>query len=133
MLILSNETFFAFFAQIELEEARKELLAELEKGASLDEIRKKIVKGEVQTKVAKQLKTNKKFTFERIQRKKRDWMQLINRNDAENVVEPFVDAPMALTAIERYAKEKEEYDTGLVLNRTIYKLAGSDLLVSQFH
>ncbi|XP_057416065.1 alpha-glucan water dikinase, chloroplastic isoform X2 [Lotus japonicus] len=114
---------------IEFEEARKELLGELEKGASLDEIRKKIVKGEVQTKVAKQLKTKKYFHVERIQRKKRDWTELINRNVGENIVEQFVDVPKTMTVIQRYAKEKEEYDKGLILNRAIYKLADNDLLV----
>ena len=114
---------------MEFEEARKELLAEFEKGSSLDEIRSKIMKGEIQTKVAKQLKTKKYFRVERIQRKKRDLTQLINRNVAENIVEQYIDAPKELTVIERYAKEREEYDKGLVLNKTIYKLADNDLLV----
>lgn len=118
---------------MEFEEARKELQAELEKGASLDEIRTKITKGEIQTKVVKQLKTKKYFHVERIQRKKRDLMQLINRNVAENIVEQSVDAPKTLTVMDRYAKAREEYDTGLVLSRTIYKIADNDLLVRQFH
>lgn len=87
------------------------------------------MKGEIQTKVAKQLKTKKYFRVERIQRKKRDLTQLINRNVAENIVEQYIDAPKELTVIERYAKEREEYDKGLVLNKTIYKLADNDLLV----
>ncbi|XP_061355011.1 alpha-glucan water dikinase, chloroplastic [Gastrolobium bilobum] len=114
---------------MEFEEARKELLAELEKGVSLDEIRRKITKGEIQTKVAKQLKTKKYFRVERIQRKKRDLTQLINRNVAENIVEQFIDSPKALTVIEQYAKAREEQDQGLVLNKAIYKLADNDLLV----
>ncbi|KAH1239080.1 Alpha-glucan water dikinase, chloroplastic [Glycine max] len=114
---------------MEFEEARKELLAELEKGASLDEIRKKITKGEIQTKVAKQLKTKKYFRAERIQRKKRDLVQLINRNVAENIVEQVIDAPKALTVIEHYANAREEYESGPVLNKTIYKLGDNDLLV----
>lgn len=117
---------------MEFEEARKELLAELEKGASLDEIRKKITKGEIQTKVAKQLKTKKYFRAERIQRKKRDLMQLINRNVAQNIVEQVIDAPKALTVIEHYANAREEYESGPVLNKTIYKLGDNDLLVRQF-
>ncbi|KAK7361648.1 hypothetical protein VNO77_03719 [Canavalia gladiata] len=118
---------------MEFEEARKELLAELEKGASLDEIRKKITKGEIQTKVAKQLKTKKYFRVERIQRKKRDLLQLINKNVGdnivENIVEKFIDAPKTLTVIESYAKAREEYERGLVLDKTMYKLAENDLLV----
>ncbi|XP_027348742.1 alpha-glucan water dikinase, chloroplastic [Abrus precatorius] len=114
---------------MEFEEARKELLAELEKGATLDEIQKKIDKGEIQTKVAKQLKTKKYFRVERIQRKKRDLMQLINRNVAQNIAKQFIEAPKTLTIIERYAKEREEYERGLVLDKTIHKLADNDLLV----
>ncbi|KAK7386775.1 hypothetical protein VNO78_27111 [Psophocarpus tetragonolobus] len=113
---------------MEFAEARKELSAELEKGASLDEIRKKIVKGEIQTKVSKQLKTKKYFRSERIQRKKRDLMQLIYRNVAENIVEQFIDVPKALTVIEQYANAWEEYESGPVLSKTIYKLDDNDLL-----
>ncbi|GAU21380.1 hypothetical protein TSUD_189680 [Trifolium subterraneum] len=121
---------------IEFEEARKELQAELEKGASVDEIQKKITKGEIQTKVSKQLKTKKYFRSERIQRKKRDLTQLINRNAAENIDQQIadadqqsIDAPKTLTVIERYAKAREEFEMGSVLNRKTYKLADKDLLV----
>lgn len=117
---------------MEFEEARKELLAELEKGASLDEIRKKIVKGEIQTKVSKQLKTKKYFRAERIQRKKRDLKQLINRNVAENIVEQYIDAPKSWTVIEDYANAREEYESGPVLNKTLYKIDDNNLLVRQF-
>jgi len=114
---------------MEFEEARKELSAELEKGASLDEIRKKITKGEIQTKVAKQLKTKKYFRAERIQRKKRDLRQIINRIVDENIVEQFKDVPKTLRLIEQYAEAREEYESGPVLNKTIYKLDDNDLLV----
>ncbi|XP_004509565.1 alpha-glucan water dikinase, chloroplastic isoform X1 [Cicer arietinum] len=118
---------------MEFEEARKELLADLEKGASVDEIRKKITKGEIQTKVSKQSKTKKYFRGEGIQRKKRDLTQLINRNAAANIDQQVVDAPKALTkdltVVERYAKAREEDDKGSVLNRKIFKLADNDLLV----
>lgn len=120
---------------MEFEEARKELLAELEKGASLDEIQKKITKGEIQTKVSKQSKTKKYSSVGRIQRKKRDLKQLINRNLVENLdkhFEHFVDTPKDLTVIESYAKAREEHDSGLVSNRKIYKLADFDLLVRPF-
>ncbi|KAF7829333.1 alpha-glucan water dikinase, chloroplastic [Senna tora] len=118
----------------EFEEARKELLAELEKGTSIDEIQKKITKGEIQTKVAKQLKTKKYFRVERIQRKRRDLMQLIDRNVAKDVIQqdiaaPKPAAPKTLTALERYAKEREEQNKGLVLNKKIYKLGDNDLMV----
>lgn len=106
----------------------------------MDEIRRKITNGEIQTKVSKQLKTKQYFQAERIQRKKRDLTQLINSNAAKNtdqqlvdVDQQFVDAPKTLSVIERYAKEREEYDTGSVLNKKIYKLADKDLLVRHFH
>ncbi|KAE9597974.1 hypothetical protein Lal_00029603 [Lupinus albus] len=114
---------------MEFEEARKDLLSELEKGASLDEIRKKIAKGELQTKVAKQMKTKEYFHVQGIQRKKRDFTKLINRNVVENIVEQYIDSPKTLTVIQSYAKEREEYDGSLVLSKKIHKLADGDLLV----
>nr|POE53013.1 alpha-glucan water dikinase, chloroplastic [Quercus suber] len=113
----------------EFEEARKELQFELEKGASLDEIRKKITKGEIQTKVAKQLHHKKYFTPEKIHRKKRDFTQLITKYVAESVEEPDSDQPKALTVVENFVKTKEERDGGRVLNKKIYKLADKELLV----
>lgn len=113
----------------EFEEARKELQFELEKGASLDEIRKKIAKGEIKTKVAKQLHHKKYFTPEKIHRKKRDFTQLITKYVAESVEEPDSDQPKALTVVENFVKTKEERDGGRVLNKKIYKLADKELLV----
>ncbi|KAL4638999.1 hypothetical protein ACB092_03G186300 [Castanea dentata] len=113
----------------EFEEARKELQFELEKGASLDEIRKKIAKGEIQSKVAKQLHHKKYFTPGKIQRKKRDFTQLITKYVAESVEEPDSSQPKALTVVENFAKTKEEQDGGRVLNKKIYKLADKELLV----
>ncbi|XP_019421636.1 PREDICTED: alpha-glucan water dikinase 1, chloroplastic-like isoform X3 [Lupinus angustifolius] len=115
--------------KMEFEEARKDLLSELEKGASVDEIRKKITKGEIQTKVAKQLNTKEYFNVQRIQRKKRDLTKLINRNVVENIVEQYIESSKTLTIIESYAKAREEYDGSLVLNKKIHKLADGDLLV----
>ncbi|KAH1122512.1 hypothetical protein J1N35_005672 [Gossypium stocksii] len=114
----------------EFEEARKELQSELEKGASLDEIRKKITKGEIKTKVAKQLQNKKYFSPERIQRKQRDLMQLLNKHAVKAVEESiFVEVePKPLTAVERFAKEKE-LDGSPVMNKKIYKLGEKELLV----
>lgn len=102
---------------------------ELEKGASLDEIRKKITKGEIQTKVAKQLHHKKYFSVERVQRKKRDSMQLITKYAAEAIVEQDLFKPKDLTVVEIFAKTKEEREHGQVLNKKIYKLADKKLLV----
>ena len=104
---------------------------ELEKGASLDEIRKKITKGEIKTKVTKQLHQKKYFSAEKRQRKKRDLIQLITKYAAESVEEHDSIKPKALTVVEQFAKMKEEQDGGHVLNKKIYKLADKKLLVSQ--
>lgn len=69
------------FWKREFEEAQKELQLELDKGVSIDEIRKKITKGEIQTKVSR-----KPFIVERIQRKKRDVIELINKNVIDTTV-----------------------------------------------
>ncbi|XWS69047.1 hypothetical protein CRYUN_Cryun04dG0146200 [Craigia yunnanensis] len=112
----------------EFEEARKELQSELEKGVSLDEIRKKITKGEIETKVSKQLQNKRYFSAERIQRKQRDLMQLLNKHAAKSVEKSISVEPKPLTAIERFAKEKE-LDGCPVMNKKIYKLGERELLV----
>ncbi|XVE74996.1 hypothetical protein DITRI_Ditri12bG0062300 [Diplodiscus trichospermus] len=112
----------------EFEEARKELQSELEKGVSLDEIRKKITKGEIEAKVSMQLKNKRYFSAERIQRKQRDLMQLLNKHAAKSVDESVSVKPKPLTAVEHFAKEKE-LDGSLVMNKKIYKLGDRELLV----
>lgn len=119
----------------EFEEARQELQRELEKGASLDEIRKKITKGEIQTKVTKKFESKQVFRTDRIQRKKRDFMQIINKHAAKIVDEAkIVDKehsvkPKPLTAVELFAKAKEEQDGGSVLRKYTFGLNDKDLLV----
>lgn len=115
---------------VELEEARKELQIELDKGVSLDDIRKKIVKGDIKTKASKQL--NKKiFNDERIQRKKWDLTQILNKHVAKAVeaLEAKPLAPKPLTAVEHFAKSKEELDGSPVLNKKLYELGDKQLLV----
>ncbi|KAF5741084.1 alpha-glucan water dikinase chloroplastic [Tripterygium wilfordii] len=112
----------------EFDEARKELQDELEKGVSLDEIRKKITKGEIKTKVAKQLQHKRYFSIEKIQRKKRDLKQLINKYAAKLMVEKSPDEPVTLKTLELYARAKEERD-GPILSKRIYKLADMEFLV----
>lgn len=104
---------------------------ELDKGTSLDEIHKKITKGEIQTKVTKQLGYKKDFGGERTRRKKRDLMQLITKYAAESVEEQGSVKPKALTVVELFAKTKEEQEGGDVLKKQIYKLADKELLVRQ--
>nr|AOQ26246.1 GWD1 [Actinidia deliciosa] len=113
----------------EFEEARKELQIELDKGTSVDEIRKKITKGEIQTKVAKQLERKKYFTVEKIQRKKRDLMKLLNKYTAGSVEEKILVEPQTLSTIECFAKEKEEQGGGPIINKKIFRLDDKELLV----
>lgn len=112
----------------EFEEARKELQRELEKGVSLDVIRKKITKGEIQTKVSKQLQ-QRRYISDRIQRKKRDLAQVITKYAAKFAEEEVSAEPKALKAVELFARAKEEHDGGAVLNKKIFKLGDMELLV----
>ncbi|EOY00563.1 Pyruvate phosphate dikinase, PEP/pyruvate binding domain isoform 1 [Theobroma cacao] len=112
----------------EFEEARKELQSELEKGITLDEIRMKITEGEIKTKVSKQLQTKRYFSVERIQCKKRDLMQLLDKHAVKSVEESIFVEPKPLTAVELFAKKKEQGGSS-VRNKKIYKLGGKELLV----
>lgn len=98
---------------------------------SLDEIQKKMIKGEIQVKVSKQQKSRRYFGVERIQRKKRDLMQLLHRHVTEWTEEktPIPIKKTELTAVEHFAKLKEEQDSGSVLNKNIYKISDKELLV----
>ncbi|KAK9119771.1 hypothetical protein Scep_017864 [Stephania cephalantha] len=109
----------------EFEEARKDLQNELDKGSSLEEIRKKITKGDIQLKVSKQ---KKRRTVERIQRKKRDLMQLLNKHTARIVEEQSFIASEAPTAIQLFSKSKEEQDGDAILNKKVFKLGDKELL-----
>lgn len=105
---------------------------ELDKGTSIEGIQKKIVKGEIQTKVAKQLARKKYFTVERIQRKKRDFMQLINKHSAalvEEKISAVVVKPQVLSTIECFAQEKEEQGGDPIANKKIFRLADKELMV----
>ncbi|KAI5679233.1 hypothetical protein M9H77_10183 [Catharanthus roseus] len=118
----------------EFEEARKELQLELEKGTSLGEIREKITKGEVETKVAKQLEKKSYFTVERIQRKKRDIAQLLTKYPSQSggesiPAEPKPVEPRALSATELFAKAIEEQIDGSPLNKKVFDLGDTKVLV----
>lgn len=105
---------------------------ELDNGTSIDGIRKKIIKGEIQTKVTKQREKKKYFTVERIQRKKRDLMELLNKHSSglvEEKISPISVKPKVLSTIERFAQEKEEQGGGPITNKKIFRLADKELLV----
>ncbi|KAJ6799293.1 alpha-glucan water dikinase, chloroplastic isoform X2 [Iris pallida] len=114
---------------MEFEEARKELQHELEKGSSLTELRQKLMKGNTQTKVHKQLETKKYFSAERIQRKKRDITTFLNKYAPETMEQKVSHLPKVRTAMEVYSKTIEEQDVGPVLNKKLFRLDESELLV----
>lgn len=113
----------------EYEEARKELQIELEKGLSIDAIRNKITKGEIKTKVSKQPDKRSSFSIERIQRKKRDLMQLITKYTPMPVKETVATREHTVSTVEHFAKAKEEQSGGPVVRKNKYKLADKELLV----
>ncbi|CAH9102815.1 unnamed protein product [Cuscuta europaea] len=119
----------------EFEEARLELQLELEKGVTLEELRKRIVKGEIKTKVAKQLEKKNYFTIEKIQRKARDVDQLINRDasqsgfESSSELQQMLPEDQTLSSIELFGKAKEKEVDGPILNKKIYKIFNSELMV----
>ncbi|KAJ8494187.1 hypothetical protein OPV22_015908 [Ensete ventricosum] len=114
---------------MEFEEARKELQHELGKGTSLAELREKIIEGNIQTKVSKQLKTKKYFSIERIQRKRRDIMNILNKTVVEIAEETVSHLQKAPTALEHWSKTINENDGGSILNKKKYKLEDKELQV----
>ncbi|KAL3630994.1 hypothetical protein CASFOL_023978 [Castilleja foliolosa] len=119
---------------VEFEEARKELQVELEKGVSLDKIRKKVTKGEIKTKVSKQPAKRSYSTVERIQRKKRDITSLLTKFVSVPIEEEIKtilisSEPEVLSAVQQFSREKEDSNSGPIMNKKIYKLADKELLV----
>lgn len=112
----------------EFEEARKELQMQIDDGVSVEEIREKIAKGELQTKVEKQMDTKSNYTSERIQRKERDLTQIINKY-AAGAGEELSQKPKTLSAVQLFAEAKEAQDSVLIVKKKIFELADKQLLV----
>ncbi|CAL5038507.1 unnamed protein product [Urochloa decumbens] len=112
---------------VEFEEARKELQAEVDKGISVDQLRKKILKGNIESKVSKQLKNKKYFSVERIQRKKRDIMQLLTKHKHSFIEEHVEVAPKQPTVLDLFTKSLEKDDCE-VINRKLFKFGGKEIL-----
>ncbi|KAJ8438525.1 hypothetical protein Cgig2_024614 [Carnegiea gigantea] len=112
----------------EFEEARKELQMQIDNGVSVEEIREKIAKGELQTKVEKQMETKSNYTSERIQRKERDLTQIINKY-AAGAGEELSQKPKTLSAVQLFAEAKEAEDGALIVKKKIFELADKQLLV----
>lgn len=128
-LFLQNLISVVLYEQKEFEEARKELQVELEKGKSIEAIRNKITKGDKKANVSKSPDTKKFSSVERIQRKKRDLMQLLNKYTPGPVKETVSAKLPTLSALDLFCKAKEEQSGGPALRKNIYKLADKELLV----
>lgn len=129
--------------KVEYEAARTELQEEIAKGASVGDLRARLnkksdgqeIKGEPAKKASKQVQEKQNYRVDRIQRKKRDFMQLLNKHGTKSTetiksTEETISAePRALSAIELFAKAKEEEDLSPVINKKIFKVADKDVLV----
>ncbi|GJN28792.1 hypothetical protein PR202_gb16957 [Eleusine coracana subsp. coracana] len=113
---------------LEFEEARKELQAELDKGISVDQLKKKILKGNIESKVSKQLKNKKYFSVERIQRKKRDIMQLLNKHKHDVIEEKVETAPMQPTVLDLFTQSLQDKVGCEILSRKLFKFGDKEIL-----
>ncbi|RLN13330.1 alpha-glucan water dikinase, chloroplastic isoform X2 [Panicum miliaceum] len=113
---------------VEFEEARKELQAEVDKGMSIDQLRKKILKGNIESKVSKQLKNKKYFSVERIQRKKRDIMLILSKHKHTVIEEQVEVAPKQLTVLDLFTKSLQKKDGCEVLSKKLFKFGGKQIL-----
>ncbi|KAM7269112.1 hypothetical protein ACFE04_024609 [Oxalis oulophora] len=83
---------------------------------------------EVKSNVAKQME-NKSYVIGRtIQRMNRDLMQILNKHTLNHVEDGTPKDPKAPTAVELYAKSKEELGCHVLIKK-VYKLADKELLV----
>ncbi|XP_026405080.1 alpha-glucan water dikinase, chloroplastic-like [Papaver somniferum] len=120
--------------KVEYEAARTELQDELERGLSVEELRSKITKsdGKSKTKEAsapneksktpKKQETKRHYNVEKIQRKRRDFMELLNKYAAESVKENVNNTLKPPTAVELFTKAKEEQYGDSVINKRTFKL-----------
>ncbi|KAJ4895586.1 hypothetical protein Rs2_22380 [Raphanus sativus] len=133
----------------EYEVARTELREGMMRGASVEDLRAKLLKKdnntsestkskgtssseqESQKKVSKQPKQKQYFSTEKIQRKGRDLNKLICKHVADFVDPKSISStePRALTTLELYARAKEEQETTPIFSKKIFKLEGSTILV----
>ncbi|XP_071707709.1 alpha-glucan water dikinase, chloroplastic-like [Rutidosis leptorrhynchoides] len=113
----------------EFEEARKELLREIENGSSVDELRKKNTKSDIQKNIKNQLGKRNYSTPEKINRKKRDLMQLLKKPTPVSAREGISSTPKTLSALQIFYKLIEEQSDVSVLNKQTYRIYDKQLLV----
>jgi alpha-glucan,water dikinase len=100
----------------------------VDKGMLIDQLRKKILKGNIESKVSKQLKNKKYFSVERIQRKKRDIMQILSKHKHTVIEEQVEVAPKQLTVLDLFTKSLQKKDGCEVLSKKLFKFGGKQIL-----
>ncbi|CAI0431048.1 unnamed protein product [Linum tenue] len=138
----------------EYEAARAELLEEVAKGSSIedlrlklnikndgteikeasrdvsvDETRKKITKGETHKKISEQANKKNNFSTERIQRKKRDLTQIVTTYSVDCTEQAIPVERKSAKPVELYAKAVEEQDGDTIINKKSFKLGDKEILV----
>ena len=101
----------------------------MDKGISIDQLRKKILKGNIESKVSKQLKNKKYFSVERIQRKKRDIMQILSKHKHTVIEEQAEVAPKQLTVLDLLTNSLQKKDGCEVLSKKLFKFGDKQILV----
>jgi len=100
----------------------------VDKGTSIDQLRKKILKGNIESKVSKQLKNKNYFSVERIQRKKRDIMQILSKHKHTVIEEQAEVAPKQLTVLDLFTNSLQK-DGFEVLSKKLFKFGDKQILV----
>ena len=137
---------------MEYEAARTELLEEVARGASIQELQARLNKkndsgnsheqsqagNKEVSNAAKKHESKQVYRTGRINRKQRDLMKILNKHATKPVDEAKLGSeesakPKALKAVELFAKEKEEEDGASVVNKKIYRLGDKDLLVRELY
>ncbi|KAG6426420.1 hypothetical protein SASPL_110643 [Salvia splendens] len=136
----------------EYEAARMELLEEVARGTSTQDLRAKLIsksgaseskdhfvsesksnipdteKDTQRRKIqAKGRETN--FSTDRVQRRKRDIMSLLTKFKPESINDNISHAPEVLSPIKQFSMDKEAHIDGPIMNKKIYKLGDKELLV----
>ena len=101
----------------------------MDKGTSIDQLRKKILKGNIESKVSKQLKNKNYFSVERIQRKKRDIMQILSKHKHTVIEEQAEVAPKQLTVLDLLTNSLQKKDGCEVLSKKLFKFGDKQILV----
>ncbi|GJW53834.1 alpha-glucan water dikinase 1, chloroplastic-like protein isoform X1 [Tanacetum coccineum] len=129
---------------VEYEAARAELYEEVARGNSIEKIRARLTKkddtsskqvtgaSEGEKKTISQKPVEKRtYSGQRIQRKKRDLMQLLSKHipvSVKSVEEKVSMEPKTLSAVELYIKSIEDKD-GNVINKKTYRIDDAELSV----